>query len=125
MSETTASRALPAPASRWKRVALVVVAISLGQALLYGPSLAGQKILLPLDLLGLDRVVVELVDMGAFEFQDCVGDLDGDGIVGFTDLLQVLAAWGPCLGCPEDLDGNGVVGFNDLSDLLAAWGPCP
>jgi hypothetical protein len=52
-------------------------------------------------------------------------DLDGDGLVGVTDLLLILAAWGPCAGCPEDLDGDDVVGAGDLVMLLAAWGPCP
>jgi hypothetical protein len=55
----------------------------------------------------------------------CIADLDDDGEVGFTDLTQLLAAWGPCPGCPEDIDGNGEVGFPDLTQLLAAWGPCP
>ncbi|MBT8484206.1 MAG: VCBS repeat-containing protein, partial [Phycisphaerae bacterium] len=50
------------------------------------------------------------------------GDIDGDGVVGFLDLLAVLAAWGPCPGCPQDLDGDGVVGFTDLLVVLAAWG---
>ncbi len=51
-------------------------------------------------------------------------DVDGDGAVGITDLLSLLAAWGSCPGCPQDLDGDGTVGITDLLDLLAAWGPC-
>ncbi len=54
----------------------------------------------------------------------CVGDLDGDGFVGVTDLLSLLAAWGPNPGHPADLDGDGVVGINDFLDVLAAWGSC-
>jgi uncharacterized membrane protein len=54
----------------------------------------------------------------------CVGDLDGDGTVGFTDLVAVLAAWGPCDGCLEDIDEDGVVGFTDLVTVLSNWGPC-
>ena len=27
--------------------------------------------------------------------------------------------------CPADLDGDGMVGITDFLDLLAAWGPCP
>lgn len=50
------------------------------------------------------------------------GDLDGDGTVGVTDLLQLLGVWGPCPGCPEDLDGDGTVGVTDLLILLATWG---
>ncbi len=50
------------------------------------------------------------------------GDLDGDGIVGVTDLLQLLGAWGECVACPEDLDGDDRVGVTDLLFLLAHWG---
>ena len=49
-------------------------------------------------------------------------DLNGDGVVGFVDLTQLLSAWGqPCNGCPEDFDGNGSVGFTDLTALLSNW----
>ena len=48
-------------------------------------------------------------------------DLDGDCRVGITDLLAVLAAWGPCPDCPEDLDGDGQAGLLDLLRLLADW----
>ncbi len=52
-------------------------------------------------------------------------DLDQDGLVGVTDLLALLAAWGPCPAegsCPADLDGTGAVGIADLLALLGAWG---
>lgn len=67
-----------------------------------------------------------IVDRGAHEFDGttCVGDVDGDGAVGFGDLLEVLAAWGACAGCAADVDGNAVVDFADLLVLLAAWGDC-
>ncbi len=59
---------------------------------------------------------------------DCVNcpiDLDGSGAVDFTDLLQVLSAWGDCpAACPEDLDGSGAVDFTDLLSVLSAFGPC-
>jgi hypothetical protein len=46
------------------------------------------------------------------------GDLDGDGRVGFEDLLRLAAAYGrQGINLPEDLDGDGVVGDADL-DLL-------
>jgi outer membrane protein assembly factor BamB len=54
----------------------------------------------------------------------CPGDLDGDGQVGLTDLLSILAAWGPCVNCPEDLNGDDNVGFTDMVQVLASWGPC-
>jgi probable HAF family extracellular repeat protein len=55
-----------------------------------------------------------------------VGDLDGDGVVGFPDLLIVLGAWGPCPPppdhCPADIDRDGEVGFADLLIVLGKWG---
>ena len=55
----------------------------------------------------------------------CVGDIDESGDVGITDLLDLLAAWGPNPGHPADLDGDDVVGITDMLILLANWGPCP
>ncbi|MHC4414016.1 MAG: S8 family serine peptidase [Planctomycetota bacterium] len=53
------------------------------------------------------------------------GDINGDGTVGVSDLLLLLAAWGPCpdppAECPADLDGDGTVGITDLLILLANW----
>ncbi len=51
---------------------------------------------------------------------DCA---DGDGHVGITDFLAVLAQWGQ-VGSSCDIDGGGV-GITDFLALLAAWGPCP
>ncbi|NNF43347.1 MAG: DUF1028 domain-containing protein [Phycisphaerales bacterium] len=52
-------------------------------------------------------------------------DLDGDGDVDFTDLLQVLATWGVCPAppatCLADIDRDGVVGFTDLLAVLSTW----
>ncbi len=56
---------------------------------------------------------------------DVPGDLDGDGVVGITDFLALLAMWGPCGDCGAclaDLDGDCQVGINDLLILLGAWG---
>ena len=67
---------------------------------------------------------------GSFGGGDCTsnscsvvvpGDVDGDGIVGFNDLVQVLGVWGICSGCPEDLVEDGVVGLNDLLVVLSNW----
>ena len=60
----------------------------------------------------------------------CTGNTDGDDIVGFNDLLSVLASFGPCPGggepCPADVSGDGgVVDFQDLLIVLSNWGPCP
>jgi len=57
-----------------------------------------------------------------FRLQHFEGDTDCDGLVGFTDLTALLAAWGPCAGaCSADLDGNTIVDFEDLLLLLANW----
>ena len=55
----------------------------------------------------------------------CVGDIDGDGVVGVKDLLDLLAAWGPNPLHPADFNGDGFVGVSDLLTLLGTWGPCP
>ncbi|MEQ9095358.1 MAG: choice-of-anchor I family protein [Phycisphaerales bacterium] len=43
------------------------------------------------------------------------GDVTGDCEVNIHDLLAVLHALGPCVGCPEDLNGDGRV---DIIDVL-------
>ena len=55
----------------------------------------------------------------------CPWDLDGDLLVGITDFLALLAAWGPNPGHPADFDGDGLVGSTDFLALLANWGDCP
>lgn len=55
----------------------------------------------------------------------CPEDLDGDTVVGFADMLILLARFGPALpGEPADFDGTGQVDFGDLLQLLSRWGPC-
>ena len=50
---------------------------------------------------------------GTIRGVSCVWDLNGDNLVGTTDLLLLLDAWGD----PYDTA--------DLIELLANWGPCP
>jgi hypothetical protein len=55
------------------------------------------------------------------------GDIDGDCVVGVTDFLKLIAAWGPCPepclpSCPADIDGNCNVGVTDFLQLIAHWG---
>jgi hypothetical protein len=54
---------------------------------------------------------------------DALGDIDGDGAVGVSDFLLLLAAWGPCPAdcCLADLDSDGSVGVSDFLLLLAHW----
>ena len=49
------------------------------------------------------------------------GDITGDGVVDVLDLLQLLAAWGPCPGCDEDINGDDVVDVLDLLIVLGEW----
>ena len=52
-------------------------------------------------------------------------DLDGDGSIGASDLLILLANWGSCNvceACAADLNGDCTVGAADLIILLANWG---
>jgi glucose/arabinose dehydrogenase len=52
---------------------------------------------------------------------ECVGDLDGTGVVDVSDLLILLGAWG---GANADLTGDGTTDVADLLALLAVWGEC-
>ena len=52
----------------------------------------------------------------------CDADLDGDGLVGGSDLGVLLTQWGGVGSA--DLDGNGVVNGGDFGLLLVAFGPC-
>lgn len=85
-----------------------------------------------------------VVDMGAYEFaaptrgpRVIQADVDGDGEVGVTDLLRILADWGPCDDpcCVIDFGGvlpddpckfglpfDGLVGLGELHTILALWG---
>jgi photosystem II stability/assembly factor-like uncharacterized protein len=50
------------------------------------------------------------------------GDVNGDGSVGFGDVIQIIGAWGACTGsCPEDLNGDGFVNFADILIVISLW----
>ena len=54
------------------------------------------------------------------------GDVTGDGVVGFADLLALAEAWGRRgVNLPADLDGDGTVGDADLEILRANYGFAP
>jgi len=55
----------------------------------------------------------------------CVGDLDGDNVVGITDLFELFGNWGECPGCSQDLDFDGFIGITDLFIMFGNWGDCP
>ena len=55
----------------------------------------------------------------------CLIDLDCNGSVGVTDLLELFSDWGRCASLPTDLDNDGSVSTNDLLILFANCEPCP
>ena len=87
---------------------------------------------------GISYVIIEAADGGALDstyFDDftflegsgplCLSDIDGSGSVDVTDLLLILAQWGPC--APKriaDINGDGFVDVLDLLLLLGNVGPC-
>ncbi|MDP7070129.1 MAG: hypothetical protein QF561_02135 [Phycisphaerales bacterium] len=60
-------------------------------------------------------------ELTAAHQQSLPGDINGDGMVNTDDLLAVLAAFGPCAGCPEDIDGDGTVGVNEVLIIIDNW----
>ena len=52
---------------------------------------------------------------------NCPEDVDGDQVVGFSDILLLLSNWG---GSSPDIDGDGVVGFSDVLAVLSVFGAC-
>ena len=53
----------------------------------------------------------------------CPGDIDGDGIIGVSDTLDLLANFGCTgVGCTGDVDGDNLVGVADILELLSAFG---
>ena len=62
----------------------------------------------------------------------CNEDVNHDGSINVTDMLEVINSWGACSpppqACPTDiapaLQGNGAVDVNDLLAIINAWGPC-
>lgn len=66
---------------------------------------------------------VSLISAG----NSCPEDLDDDGVVGLSDLAELLSAYGNSEADPgyvqrADLDGDGTIGLSDLAALLAAYG---
>lgn len=54
----------------------------------------------------------------------CLGDFNADNMVAAPDLQLLLDAWGT-ENSDLDIDGNGLIGIHDLLELLERWGTCP
>lgn len=65
--------------------------------------------------------VTGAVDLGEIDVSDCAGDVDGNGIVEFPDLQEVLAVYNEGSEDAADVDGNGIVEFPDLQAILASY----
>jgi len=65
---------------------------------------------------GQTEYALDAADMNNDGILDLVVGAQGSGRV-----IVHLGNWGPCGVCPEDLNGDGTVGFTDLIMLLAAW----
>ncbi|MEQ8850861.1 MAG: agmatine deiminase family protein [Phycisphaerales bacterium] len=101
-------------------------------------SLAGQTVSLEWSFDTVDNVNNDFrgwlidnvrIEATGFECQDpaptCPGDADGDNMVDFDDLNEVLIAWGTT-NPAGDLNGSGFVDFDDLNEVLMHWGTtCP
>jgi hypothetical protein len=70
------------------------------------------------------RILSASIDCDSTE--PCPSDVDGDGSVGVSDILALIAGWGPCTGsCDGDVNGDGTVDVNDLLEVVGSWGACP
>jgi len=63
----------------------------------------------------------ENIELGP-DAQDCPGDISGDGIIGVSDVLMLLANFGCLLDCTEDVDGDGAITVSDILTLLGNFG---
>ncbi len=68
--------------------------------------------------LGIDRIILTPI---------CPGDTNGDNIVNFADLNNVLSNFGQLgIGLPGDVNNDGIVNFNDLNTVLSFFAQsCP
>jgi len=50
------------------------------------------------------------------------GDVNGDGIVNYRDIVEVIEHWGDPVGCPTcDVDRDGNVGYSDINFIVEHW----
>jgi len=53
----------------------------------------------------------------------CTEDVNDDGVVDVSDILEVVGAWGDS-GGPSDINEDGIVNVTDLLAVVDAWGAC-
>jgi subtilisin family serine protease len=71
------------------------------------------------EVFGVGRMAVGAA-VGLGPAAPAVGDLDGDGTIGFLDLTRVLSDWG-LIHSSADVDGSGRVDLGDLLRILSDW----
>ena len=54
--------------------------------------------------------------------QPCPGDMDGDGLVSVSDVLNVLSEFGCETKCSMDINGDGSTNVTDVLLVLSAFG---
>ncbi len=81
----------------------------------------------PLEALSMSErmlVIDQAVSWCAPPPPNCPGDANGDLMVDFDDLNEVLTSWNTAVpaGTMGDVTGNGFVDFDDLNEVLTFWG---
>ncbi len=68
-----------------------------------------------------------LVVLQTFVPPACVGDVNGDSFIGFTDLNAIISRFNTeCIGCPEDVNRDEQVNFTDLNIVVSSFNSdCP
>jgi hypothetical protein len=70
------------------------------------------------------RSAPALMDLAAIDLPACPGDVNGDGVIDFNDLLEFLNLYN-AQDPIADVNGDGVVDFNDLLEYLNLYNtPC-
>ena len=78
------------------------------------------------DYLGIYNISAVLCEWVLPLNENCSADLNADSTVDVSDLLSLIAAWGPCgIPCNADQNGDNIVDVSDLLALIAVWGFCP
>jgi len=55
------------------------------------------------------------------QYTPCAGDFNNDGYITVTDMGWLLGSFG-CTNSEEDLDGDGLVGVSDILQFVSLWG---